>query len=145
MANMGQQQHHCSVTAHLPGICRDNSTGELSQSCCSEIFHSPDKHEKWAGSTLHQNWHHHCQCLALHSSPRDEFNCCSRCTKAEISATEQWVNTQTRNGLTKREVAMSFQKYLFQKSPSWVLYNSHPSRTAQYPTILFSCFPESAG
>lgn len=76
----------------------------------------------------------------LHSSPPDDSNCCSRCTGSRnaLPLSSEWVPSPEMPW-TNSELVMTFQK-----SPSWVPYNSHPSRIAQYATILFPCFPESA-
>lgn len=52
----------CSLTRDLP------STREPSQLLLRD-FPLPWQAWKWSGSTLQQNWHHHCQCLAFHSTP----------------------------------------------------------------------------
>lgn len=131
VAEMGQ---HCSVALHTyqhlpsPGVISGLLLRDLSL---------PWQAWKWAGVTL-QTPPLPVSGFLLHPSSQDDPIHCSRGTKAEISAMEQWGNTQPRNGLNKKWGAHEFSETYFS-----VLEFSAIPIPVELPSIIHYYFPVS--
>lgn len=139
MAKMGHDQHHCSVTGHSPGFAIHRG---LIPELLLRDFSLPWQAVKWAGSTLQQNWHHHCQCLAFYSTPLLETSPAAvqdGQKQKYLPLSNEWIPSP-ETAWTKSEVVMSFQKYVFQKSPSQFSTIPIP---VELPSILQFYFPAS--